>query len=98
MSYVIDPEGVEMAAMRPFLQKMHNARVLEIGCGAGRLTGLFAKTAVSLTAIDPDEEKVERAKRSLLPNLAAKTKFEAVDLDEFVPNGLYDWAVLSWSL
>ena len=39
--------------------------LLEIGCGDGRLTALLADKADAITAIDPDESKIEAARKNV---------------------------------
>jgi ubiquinone/menaquinone biosynthesis C-methylase UbiE len=50
-THVIDPEA-EMAALRE-LGGLEGARVLEVGCGDGRLTFRYTPAARSVLAIDP---------------------------------------------
>lgn len=42
-----------------------NKRILEIGCGSGRITKDLIKYAKSITAIDPDINSLKRAKESI---------------------------------
>ena len=58
MSYVLDPEGAHLAALHR-LSDFRSQRVLELGCGDGRLTVCVAADAVSVLAFDPDAEEVE---------------------------------------
>ena len=51
---VLDPEGAHLAALRR-LADFSRARVLEVGCGDGRLTLGIAEQAESVFAFDPDE-------------------------------------------
>ncbi len=44
---------------------LKNKQVLEIGCGDGRITSLLAKKPERFVAIDPDKQKIERAKRNI---------------------------------
>lgn len=39
------------------------ARLLDVGCGTGNKTVVFAKNAQSVVGIDPDESMIDRAKR-----------------------------------
>lgn len=94
----IDPEGVERAALAK-LAPMDGLRILEVGCGDGRLTFQVAPVAASVLAIDPDAERVENARRSLPVELAEKVRFEvraAAEVD--VPRHSFDLALFSWSL
>lgn len=94
----IDPEGVEMAALAE-VAPVDGLRVLEIGCGDGRLTFQVAPAAASVFAIDPDAERIEKARRSVSPELAEKVTFAvqaAAEVD--VPRHSFDLALFSWSL
>jgi len=97
-SHLIDPEGVELAALRA-TGCLAGARVLEIGCGDGRLTFGYAAAARSVLAIDPSEEAIGQA-RSALPAVLSETlRFEvgsALELD--LPAASFDAALLSHSL
>ena len=50
---VLDPEGAHLAALLR-LGNFRGLRVLEHGCGEGRLTVGIAADAVSVLAFDPD--------------------------------------------
>ncbi len=39
--------------------------LLEIGCGDGRLTAGLVEASMSVTAVDPDEERIEMARRQV---------------------------------
>jgi len=60
---VLDPEGTHLAALRQ-LGDFRGKRVLELGCGDGRLTFGLAQEAAHVLAFDPDAERVELARRS----------------------------------
>ena len=78
---------------------MDGLRVLEIGCGDGRLTFQVAPAAASVLAIDPDAERIEAARRSLPAALVEKVRFEAQAAAEVhVPRHSFDLALFSWSL
>jgi len=95
-THVIDP-GVETAALRE-IAALDGARVLEIGCGDGRLTFRYAAAARSVTAIDPSEQAIVRARRAMPADLAARVRFEvgsALELDQ--PPASFDVALFSHS-
>ena len=46
----VDPEGVETQALAE-LARADGLRVLELGCGDGRLTWWLARTAASVVAV-----------------------------------------------
>jgi 2-polyprenyl-3-methyl-5-hydroxy-6-metoxy-1,4-benzoquinol methylase len=88
----IDPER-ELEAIRS-LAPLEGRRVLELGCGEGRLTRPLAVLAASVTAIDTDEKTIARARASL-PDVDLRVA-SAIDLD--APDGEFDLALFSWSL
>ncbi|HEU5362283.1 MAG TPA: class I SAM-dependent methyltransferase, partial [Gaiellaceae bacterium] len=72
---MLDPEGVHLAALNR-LGDFHGQRVLELGCGDGRLTLGIAEDAAHVLAFDPDAEEVERARRTLPPELANRVSYQ----------------------
>ncbi len=97
-SHVIDPEGAEMAALRA-IGNLGGARVLEIGCGDGRLTFSYAPVARSVLAIDSRDDAVAKARDTLPAGLTERVRFEvgsAVALDQ--PPAGFDVGLLSHSL
>jgi ubiquinone/menaquinone biosynthesis C-methylase UbiE len=94
----IDPEGLERLALAQ-LAPMDGLRVLEIGCGDGRLTFQVAPAAASVLAVDPDAQRIEEARRSVSAELAEKVTFVAQAATEVdVPRHSFDLALFSWSL
>ena len=98
MSRVIDPEGAHLAALRR-LGDFRGQRVLELGCGDGRLTLGVAADSASVVAFDPDAEAVERARSSLPIELAQRvTDHVASGRQIEIKPGSFDLALFSWSL
>lgn len=98
MSITIDPQGVETRAINDLVD-FEGLRVLEVGCGDGRMTWRFAEKASSVLAIDVDEEKIEAAKRATPDHLRSKVRFDVIDLTRAqLPDDSFDAAVLSYSL
>ena len=64
LTELLDPEGAHIAALRR-LAAFGDQRVLELGCGDGRLTLGIAKDAGHVLAVDPDADAVDRARRNL---------------------------------
>jgi ubiquinone/menaquinone biosynthesis C-methylase UbiE len=94
----VDPEGVELRALRG-IAPVDGLRVLELGCGDGRLTFQIADAAASVLAVDPDEERVSSARASLPANLAENVRFVVSGAAEVAaPPGEFDLALFSWSL
>jgi 2-polyprenyl-3-methyl-5-hydroxy-6-metoxy-1,4-benzoquinol methylase len=94
---VKDPEG---AASRVLGQTADftGTRVLEIGCGDGRLTWLYAPRAASVLGIDPDEEQIALARSAKPSELADRVQFEAGEAEDLSRTAVFDVAFLSWSL
>jgi ubiquinone/menaquinone biosynthesis C-methylase UbiE len=98
MSRVIDPEGAHFAALRR-LGEFNNQRVLELGCGDGRLTVAIAADAASVLAFDPDADAIERARHSLPTDLEQHVSYRVASGKEIeIEPGSFDLALFSWSL
>jgi ubiquinone/menaquinone biosynthesis C-methylase UbiE len=98
MTSVLDPEGAHVAALRR-LADFRRQRVLELGCGDGRLTVPIAADAAHVLAFDPDSEAVERALRSRPDELAERVEYRVASGTEMnVERCSFDLALFSWSL
>jgi ubiquinone/menaquinone biosynthesis C-methylase UbiE len=78
------------------LVPLEGARVLDVGCGEGRLTGFAAARAASVYAFDPNAERLEQARAAAD---AERVRFgvhgaEALDVDR----ESFDVALCGWSL
>lgn len=93
-----DPERLEVRVLRRAVP-LAGARVLEIGCGRGRLTRRLAGTVHSLVSIDSSPAEVARAGRLMPARLREKVHFE-VGSAETLPfrDQSFQVVVLSWSL
>ncbi|MBW2558030.1 MAG: class I SAM-dependent methyltransferase [Deltaproteobacteria bacterium] len=60
----LDKEKIEIGMIERFVDLKGN-RVLEVGCGDGRLTLLFAGESGELIAIDPDDTRIAEARRNI---------------------------------
>jgi ubiquinone/menaquinone biosynthesis C-methylase UbiE len=98
LTTVLDPEGAHIAALRR-LGDFEGRRVLELGCGDGRLTLGIAAEAARVLAFDPAREVVERARRFLPSDLAERVSYRVASGDsvEIEPHS-FDMVVFSWSL
>jgi 2-polyprenyl-3-methyl-5-hydroxy-6-metoxy-1,4-benzoquinol methylase len=98
MARTLDPEGAHLAALRR-LAHFDGRRVLEMGCGEGRLTQGIAVEAVKVVAFDSDAASVAQAQASLPAELADRVAFEVASAEEIeIDRGAFDLVVFSWSL
>ena len=98
MGYAIDPEGRETRILHEFID-FRDKDVVEVGCGDGRLTGSYAAQARSVLALDPKEERIEKAIASTPDALKPIVTFRVADVvHASLPEGAFDVALLSWSL
>ena len=94
----IDPEGAETDALAQ-LAVLDGLRVLELGCGDGRLTFRYADAAASVLAVDPDPDQIAVAREALPVHLADHVSFAAVGAAEVdAPRRSFDLALFAWSL
>jgi 2-polyprenyl-3-methyl-5-hydroxy-6-metoxy-1,4-benzoquinol methylase len=98
VTYWRDRDGVEVAAIASLVE-LDRRRVLDVGCGSGRLTSFAASRAASVYAFDPDAESVAKARASLPAMVRRRVSFgvhtaEALD----VPRRRFDVAMCGWSL
>ena len=102
MTVSMDPENYEKEALFRISGGFSEASVLEVGCGDGRLTWLIANQARRVVGIDPNEEKIARARQNTPTEIASLITFHAESLEDFaagLPQGeKFDRALLSWSL
>jgi 2-polyprenyl-3-methyl-5-hydroxy-6-metoxy-1,4-benzoquinol methylase len=95
---VIDPHGGEWAALEQ-LGGLRDARVLEVGCGNGRLTRRYAPDARSVLAIDPDAAEIAAAQALLPARLARRVTFRVGGIESLEgPPEAFDAVFLSHSL
>ncbi len=93
-----DPEQVEVQQLHQLVD-FSGKRILEIGCGDGRLTWRYARSAGSVTGIDPDAEALKAAIHACPADLRATVTFaRASSLDLPFPSETFDSSILAWSL
>ena len=98
MPVFADPEDTETRALHDYAD-FTSQRVLEIGCGDGRLTWRYADRAASVVAIDPKAEDIESALEDCPDDLRHKIEFRVTRLEDLeIPAEKFDLALLSWSL
>ncbi len=97
MPVILDPEGNEGRYLDKIAGSLAGKRVLEIGCGEGRLSWDLARKADYLVAIDPDADDIAAAQAAIPLELAGKIEFQTTSLEQFSSPYPFDTAVLSWS-
>ena len=93
-----DPEHFERNKLLDFAD-FADSRVLEIGCGEGRLTWKYAAASARTVGLDPDFDslRVARADRPAdLRDRVHLTRASAYHLP--LPKEKFDIAILAWSL
>jgi ubiquinone/menaquinone biosynthesis C-methylase UbiE len=93
-----DPEGNEKKYLQKFLD-FENKRVLEIGCGEGRLTWQYASASSLAIGLDTDRNALRVASMDRPAKLDGKVYFSAAEA-EYLPfcKETFDIAILAWSL
>jgi 2-polyprenyl-3-methyl-5-hydroxy-6-metoxy-1,4-benzoquinol methylase len=97
VAYVKDVGGEE-AELLNAVPDFDGSRVLEVGCGEGRLTWLYAARARSVLGIDPEEESIAIARAETPSELADRVTFEVATVEDLSKTAAFDVAFLSWSL
>ena len=99
MSVSIDPEGHEIDAIHDLVD-FSGRDVIEVGCGDGRMTWRYSKEAALVLALDPNQERIDKAIRDMPENLRSKVVFKTADVvnETNIPEDAFDVAVLSYSL
>jgi len=100
MPVFVDPEGVSAREILNFVD-LRDKRLLEIGCGRGRLTIPLAKIASHITAIDPRLEDIQAAMERTPEKLAGTINYKAVPIEEFdlsPGSQKFDLILFTWSL
>ena len=99
MTIKIDPEENEIWALRESGIDWKNKRVLEIGCGDGRLTLRLARLGANVHAIDPSAEVIRMARRKKPPRFADQICFSVGNAAQLKKKSeSFDIAVFAWSL
>jgi predicted RNA methylase len=79
------------------LVDVRGKRVLEMGCGDGRFTFLYAHDAADVLGIDPRRVAVHAARRARARSLTKRVKFRVAKTIS-PPRRPFDIALFSWSL
>lgn len=90
----VDP--VELDTVRELVD-VKDKRVLEMGCGDGRFTFLYAEDAGHVLGIDPKRVEIGKARGTRPPSLADRVNFRVAKTIG-PPRRPFDVALFSWSL
>ena len=93
---LIDPEEHELNALIARLPPVNSCRVVEIGCGDGRLTRRYSRRVASVLAIDSDEATLAAFAASGVDphiHLRAMTVDRLELADASVDAVLFSWAL-----
>jgi predicted RNA methylase len=94
VAVVVDPDGVELETIRRLVD-LGGKRVVDVGCGDGRLSFACAELGAEVFGFDPDEEAIDLARS----NAPRGVRFEVADATEIdLPRRKFDLALFSWSL
>ncbi len=100
MTTQTDPEGTEIKYLLRYaeLEKRHGPRVLEVGCGDGRLTWRYAGTARQVLGIDLHADDLRVAFVDRPADLASRVQFARADAVHLpVASQAFDLAIFAWS-
>lgn len=94
----LDPEGAEPRALSTAVD-FDASRVLEVGCGDGRLAFRYAMETAFVIGIDPGREDIRAACAARPTELRSRLTFIPGDaLALPFRDNTFDIAVLAWSL
>ena len=92
------PDGMEIRLIERFV-RLRGHRVLEVGCGDGRLTVQYAPDASAVLAMDPDRPSLEAAISECHYRGIHNVAFRLGTAERLPAQGApFDVALFSWSL
>ena len=92
------PDGMEVRLIGRFTT-LKGRRILEVGCGDGRLTFQYAPNAREVLAIDPDRPSIEDALDEQTVLRIPNVTFRVGSIESLPTRGApFDVAIFSWSL
>lgn len=92
-----DPEEIEKRYLSQ-MAELTGARVLEIGCGDGRLIWQYATSTSKVFGVDPNCSRIAEAARSRPKSIAGKVHLSVAEGEalSFVDKS-FDGAIFAWS-
>lgn len=98
MALRIDPEQNEVHALKG-VTDWHGKRVLEIGCGDGRLTRRLAQLGAIVNAIEPDAKLIRKARKALPERFKKLVRYQVGHVERLGhADRSFDVVVFAWSL
>lgn len=98
MSLRVDPEKYEIEALRN-VADWRGKRVVEVGCGKGRLTVRLAGLGALVEASDPNADAIAAARASLPKRFGERVRFTVGTAERLGDrDASFDTAVFAWSL
>jgi len=99
MALIIDPAKDEIRALKKAVD-WRGKRVLEIGCGDGRLTlRLASLRPLKIEALDPDAKLIRAARKDLPARFAKRIHYQIGNTGYLkFPDSTFDILVFSWVL
>jgi ubiquinone/menaquinone biosynthesis C-methylase UbiE len=92
-----DLERNESKSLHSFANFL-NKRVLEVGCGEGRLTWQFAKESRSTIGVDLDPDALRVAVYDRPSDLEDKVRFSVAKSEQLpFSSNMFDVAIFAWS-
>ena len=98
MALEIDPEQNEVRALSR-VAGWRNKRVLEIGCGDGRLSLRLARLGAIVHGIDADSALIRVARKNLPQRFAERIRYHVGEAEHLhYANESFDGVVFAWAL
>lgn len=98
MSLQKDPENLEGKTLRRLLD-VSGRRILEVGCGEGRLTFKYTPASSLTIGFDPDHSALRIARADCPPDLNRHVHFTQSNAAHIpFSKETFDIAILAWSL
>ena len=93
-----DPEGFEQKTLHAFVD-FKDKRVLEVGCGEGRLTFKYAAASSLTVGFDPDHDALRIARADSPHAMQKHVHFAGASASHIpISKETFDIAILAWSL